>query len=178
MTQETENPFSFWERDKLKQLQKAKSQPALDKECLRQSFKANPIPKVCSVLIYSQSMQKQEQERKKRVHEQAEISYSKARMPSRMQKDLDRKKSEPKQDPTAHLYTFKPKIGEVVTGEMFKAMQRKFEEKLNRKKSQIAVTKPQSPKFTKSKSRPLERDYVNETQPKPEKFQTTKPPKI
>lgn len=123
-------------------------------------------------------MQKQEQERKKRVHEQAEISYSKARMPSRMQKDLDRKKSEPKQDPTAHLYTFKPKIGEVVTGEMFKAMQRKFEEKLNRKKSQIAVTKPQSPKFTKSKSRPLERDYVNETQPKPEKFQTTKPPKI
>lgn len=58
---------------------------------------------------------------------------------------------------------------------MFKAMQRKFEEKLNRKKSQMAVTKPQSPNFTKSKSRPLERDYVNEAQPQPDKYQTLQP---
>lgn len=102
-------------------------------------------------------------ERKKRVHEQAEISYSKSRMPSRMQKDFDRKKNEIKKDPTADLYPFKPKIGEAVTGEMFKTMQRKFEEKLNRKKSQMAVTKPQSPNFSKPKSRPLERDHVNDT---------------
>lgn len=92
-----------------------------------------------------------------------------------MQKDFDRKKSEPNKDPTADLYPFKPKIGEAVTAEMFRSMQRKFEEKLNRKKSQMAVTKPRSPNFTKSKSRPLERDYVNETQPKPEKYQTSKP---
>jgi hypothetical protein len=89
-----------------------------------------------------------------------------------MQKDSDRQKSQPKKDPTADLYPFKPKIGEAVTGEMFKAMQRKFEEKLNRKKSQMAVTKPQSPNFTKSKSRPIERDYVNEAQPQPDKYQT------
>ncbi len=32
-------------------------------------------------------------------------------------------------------YSFRPKIGENVTAEMFKTMQRKFEEKLLRKKS-------------------------------------------
>lgn len=42
-------------------------------------------------------------------------------MPSRMQKDLDRKQNQPsKKDPIAEMYSFKPKIGEVVTGEMFK----------------------------------------------------------
>lgn len=57
-------------------------------------------------------------------------------MPSRMQKDYDRKATEqPKKDPIAEQYSFKPKIGETVTGEMFKQMQRKFEEKLNRRKS-------------------------------------------
>jgi len=49
---------------------------------------------------------------------------------------------------------------------MFKTMQRKFEEKLLRKKSQMAITKPKSPDFYKTKSRPLKRDYVNETAPK------------
>jgi hypothetical protein len=42
-------------------------------------------------------------------------------MPSRMQKDLDLKKSEgPKKDAISEQYSFKPKIGETVTGEMFK----------------------------------------------------------
>lgn len=49
-------------------------------------------------------------------------------------------------------------------------MQKKFEEKLNRKKSQVAVTKPQSPKFTKTKNRPLDRDFVNEAEPAIKKF--------
>lgn len=86
------------------------------------------------------------------MHEQAEISYAKASMPSRMQKDHDRKQTDlPKKDPIAEQYSFKPKIGETVTSEMFKQMQRKFEEKLNRKKSQMAVTKPRSPNFQKTK---------------------------
>jgi len=58
---------------------------------------------------------------------------------------------------------------------MFKQMQRKFEEKLNRKKSQMAVTKPRSPNFQKTKSRPLERDYLNEAAPKIDKFSTVTP---
>ena len=34
-----------------------------------------------------------------------------------------------------------------------------------RKKSQMSVTRAQSPKFTKTKTKPLERTYVNETAP-------------
>jgi hypothetical protein len=48
---------------------------------------------------------------------------------------------------------------------MFKQKQRKFEEQLLRKKSQMAITRPQSPNFAKTKSRPLQRDYVNEQAP-------------
>jgi hypothetical protein len=94
----------------------------------------------------------EEQARKKRIHEKAEMSYAKASMPSRMQKDQDRKA----QLPPKHLgeeYTFKPKIGEMKTAEMFKSMQRKFEDSLARKKSQMAVTRPKSPNFSKPKSR-------------------------
>ena len=54
-------------------------------------------------------------------------------------------------------------------------MQRKFEEKLNRRKSQMAVTKPKSPNFQKTKQRPLERDYVNEAAPQIDKFATLPP---
>lgn len=76
----------------------------------------------------------------------AESSLAKSKMPSRMQKDINRKKSLPK--PTlSQEYTFRPKIGEEVTAEQFKIMQRKFEEKLLRKKSQMAKTIPKSPNF-------------------------------
>lgn len=36
----------------------------------------------------------------------------------------------------------------------------------------MAVTKPKSPNFQKTKQRPLERDYVNEAAPKIDKFAT------
>lgn len=51
-------------------------------------------------------------------------------------------------------------------------MQQSFEAKLNRKKSQHAVTKPVSPNFQKTKSRLLERDYVNEAPPHFDKYAT------
>jgi hypothetical protein len=50
ITKEREKPFSFYERDKAKQ--------ALDQEeylpwdLRKPSFKANPIPRACSVLIF------------------------------------------------------------------------------------------------------------------------------
>ncbi len=64
----------------------------LNQECQRKDFKANPIPKACSVLIYDQKVEEELIARQKRVNEMAEISYAKSKMPSRMQKDLDRKK--------------------------------------------------------------------------------------
>jgi len=61
------------------------------------------------------------------------------------------------------------------TAEMFKSMQRKFEDSLARKKSQMAVTRPKSPNFSKPKSKPLQRDQFNETHPSIEKFKSTTP---
>ena len=39
--------------------------------------------------------------------------------------------------------------------------------KLNKTKSEATVTKPVSPKFSQTKSKPLERTYVNETSKPP-----------
>lgn len=94
ITKQREAPFSFWERDKEKMMRRAETETSLlglNQECLRKEFKANPIPKACSVLIYDQKIEEEEIARQKRVHEMAEISYAKSKMPSRMQKDMDRK---------------------------------------------------------------------------------------
>lgn len=68
-------------------MKKSESESDINIELRRPAFKANPIPKACSVLIYEQNLVEAEQARKKRIHEQAEMSYAKASMPSRMQKD-------------------------------------------------------------------------------------------
>ena len=44
-------------------------------------------------------------------------------------------------------------------------MQDNFQSKLNKTKSEATVTVPKSPNFTKPKSKPLERAYVNEGKP-------------
>lgn len=92
ITKENERPFSFWEKEKLKGLDRSNTEPSLNIECQRQAFRANPIPKACSVLIYDKKIEEEEIARQKRIHEMAEMSYSRSSMPSRMQKDLDRKK--------------------------------------------------------------------------------------
>jgi hypothetical protein len=46
-------------------------------------------------------------------------------MPSRMQKDLERRSQLPPK-PLGEEYSFKPKIGKAVTAEMFKEQQQKF----------------------------------------------------
>lgn len=53
ITKEREAPFSFWNIDKEKMMQKSDSAAALNQECTRAQFKANPIPKACTVLIYN-----------------------------------------------------------------------------------------------------------------------------
>lgn len=50
LTKEKERPFSFYERDKLKQ--QADPEEFLPNDLKKPSFKANPIPRACSVLIF------------------------------------------------------------------------------------------------------------------------------
>jgi len=84
-------------------------------------------------------------------------------MPSRMQQDADNKKQNPKKLKQEE-YTFKPQINEPKTAAMFKRMQDTFLEKLNKRKGEFVPVRPQSPNFTKTKSKPLEREYLNEGQ--------------
>ena len=75
-----------------KMAEKKDPDAGINNECKRADFKANPIPKSCSVLIYDHQMKEQEEDRKKRIHENAQASIKRANMPPRMQKDADRKK--------------------------------------------------------------------------------------
>jgi hypothetical protein len=50
LTKQNERPFSFYERDKNKQ--KLDSEEYLPHDLRKPNFKANPIPRACSVLIF------------------------------------------------------------------------------------------------------------------------------
>ena len=54
ITKQTERPFSFYERDKLKQ--RPDPEEYLPYDLRKPNFKANPIPRACSVLIFDQMM--------------------------------------------------------------------------------------------------------------------------
>jgi len=88
-------------------------------------------------------MKQQEQERQERIRKQAELNFSKAKLPERMQMHSEKlKQMPPKKEDPVDTYTFVPKTNALVTREQFKKAQDKFQSKLNKKKSQQTVTKP------------------------------------
>jgi hypothetical protein len=58
ITKAREAPFSFYERDKNKQ--KIDPENYVNVELKKQGFKANPLPRACSVLIYHSMKEKDE----------------------------------------------------------------------------------------------------------------------
>mmetsp|Transcript_8761 Transcript_8761/g.6502 ORF Transcript_8761/g.6502 Transcript_8761/m.6502 type:complete len:108 (+) Transcript_8761:96-419(+) len=90
ITKKNEKPFSFYYRD----LQHKRPDPEeyLCDDLKRQGFKANPIPRACSVLIFDQMMKKQQQEREERTRKNAELNFAKAKLPERMQMHEEKKK--------------------------------------------------------------------------------------
>jgi len=58
-------------------------------DCKRPPFKANRMPDFSAIQIYGQEMQLKEEERLKRIHAAAEESHARAKMPRRMQQDLE-----------------------------------------------------------------------------------------
>lgn len=161
ITKQREAPFSFWERDKVKMAKKNNPDQGLAAECKRPPFKANRMPDPSSIKIYAQEMQMQEEARLKKIHQQAEESYARAKMPHRMQQALEDEKRNPKKV-NVQEFAFQPMVNEVKTGAQFKKLQDKFQEKLNKTKGANTVTAPKPFKFENSKSKPLERTYVNE----------------
>lgn len=83
----------------------------IPEEMRRPDFKANPIPRACSVIIFERKMREEQVKREKRISKNAEISLAKARMPPTMQKWADRKKTEPPKN-LQEQYSFKPDIGQ------------------------------------------------------------------
>lgn len=119
LTKANERPFSFYERDKQKQ--EVDPEDYLPHDLKKPAFKANPIPRACSVLIFDQMMKQQEQERQERIRKQAELNFSKAKLPERMQMHEEKQKQlPPKRADTADGLSFRPKINELVTREQFK----------------------------------------------------------
>jgi hypothetical protein len=89
LTKQNEKPFSFYERDK----NKAKWVPAEVPECMRHPpFRANKIPWKILVPLYKRMVDKIEYERESRIKKNAELSYALAKLPKRMEEDLQRKK--------------------------------------------------------------------------------------
>jgi len=163
ITRQREAPFKFWEKEKQKIARKtaaAKEEEGPDARS-RATFRANPIPRACSVLIFAKKMKQDELKRGERIRKNAEMAYAKAKMPPTMQKHADRKKQEPPKKLDVE-YTFKPDIGPPVTGEMLQARAERFQHDLAKKKGQKTQTQPRSPKFVKRTTKFLERSYVNE----------------
>jgi hypothetical protein len=117
ITKMKEKPFSFYERDKNRQ--KLDPEDYLPRDLTKGSYRANPIPRACSVLIFDQMMRKQEQERQERIRKQAELNFSKAKLPDRMQMHAEKQKQMPPKKGEVDGYAFKPKINELVTREQF-----------------------------------------------------------
>lgn len=57
-------------------------------------FRANPLPKNCTVLMYQEMETKGKAEREKRIKQEAEAKLALAKAPERMQKDLERRSNQ------------------------------------------------------------------------------------
>lgn len=82
LTKQNEKPFTFYERDKSKE----KMGPPEVPECMRHApFRANKIPWKVLVPLYKRMIDKIEYERESRIKKNAELSYSLAKLPPRME---------------------------------------------------------------------------------------------
>ena len=93
ITRQREAPFKFWEAEKQRIAKKAAAIAAAENaDPDRPAFRANPIPRACSVLIFAKKMKQDELKRGERIRKAAEMAFAKAEMPPTMQKHADKKK--------------------------------------------------------------------------------------
>lgn len=166
LTKQQEAPFRFWEKEKERMARQQDPAELIPDEMKRPAFKANPIPRACSVLIFAEKVKEEELKRGKRIRKNAEIAFAKAKMPPTMQKWADRKKAEPPKL-VQEEHPFRPAIGPQVTGKMLANRAAKFHAELAKKKGQKTQTKPRSPNFVKRPSKVLDKDFVNEGDQRP-----------
>eukprot|EP01016_Furgasonia_blochmanni_P027979 TRINITY_DN29405_c0_g1_i1.p1 TRINITY_DN29405_c0_g1~~TRINITY_DN29405_c0_g1_i1.p1 ORF type:complete len:129 (-),score=37.33 TRINITY_DN29405_c0_g1_i1:10-396(-) len=79
MTIQNERPFSFYERDKLRQR-------SLEERDNSFEFHAKPVPWFCQVPLFKRMNDQEDASRKERVAKWAQESLIKSRLPPRMEK--------------------------------------------------------------------------------------------
>ena len=82
LTKQNEKPFSFYLRDKEKG---AKLETEIPEVMRHPPFRANKIPWKVLVPLYKRMVDKIEYEREQRIKKNAELSYSLAKLPPRME---------------------------------------------------------------------------------------------
>lgn len=134
-------------------------------EMKRPQFKANPIPRACSVLIFEQKNKEDAKERTKRINQNAGLLLQQAQMPPSMQKWADKKAQEAPKKLEVE-YPFKPKITPTAAnhGEALRKKADAFHNELKNKQGQKKKVMPVSPDFPSKKrpQKPLPRPALNE----------------
>ena len=130
-TKEREMPFSFYERDKEKYIQRMNADDS--SKIIDKQFKANPLPPHVTVQLYEQMEQEREARRDQRIKKNAEESLAKSKLPPRMAVDYTKKKSKPEEE-----FPFKPKAARAVPD--FDKQQKEFLVELEKHKEKRKPT--------------------------------------
>ena len=143
ITKAREKPFSFYERDKEKHIQRMSAD---DKSKIKEKqFKANPIPPHVTVQLYEQMTREREARREERIRKNAEESLIKSKLPPRMENDYLKKKV-PKQ---SEEFSFKPEAARPLPD--FKKQYEEFQKVLEKHKSEKKPTTPMPFHFEETK---------------------------
>ena len=95
ITQSRERPFAFWEREKHNiAAKKARIEDYENNPPRHPHFRANPIPRSCSVLIMKEKEERDKLERDERINQMAKMSIKNSKMPESMKKYEEKKKKE------------------------------------------------------------------------------------
>ena len=154
ITKQNERPFSFYQRDKEKHLQKLASEQPINEECLKPRFKAKEPPPNVMIEIYDRMVTTDQREREERIRRNAQIQFQKAKLPPRMEmhEKIQKQKAElepKKEDPRFAPHTYKAR--DVPD---FDKLQRGFLNGLDKKKSLKRPTEPKPFNFNEKKRDP------------------------
>eukprot|EP00826_Nyctotherus_ovalis_P044344 TRINITY_DN4783_c0_g2_i1.p1 TRINITY_DN4783_c0_g2~~TRINITY_DN4783_c0_g2_i1.p1 ORF type:complete len:330 (-),score=103.61 TRINITY_DN4783_c0_g2_i1:365-1354(-) len=144
ITKAREKPFSFYERDKEKHIQRMNAD--YTSKIKEKQFKANPIPPHVTVQIYEQMMREREARREERIKRGAEELLAKSKLPPRMETDYLKKKA-PRKDKAE--FSFKPKAARPLPD--FRKQYDEFQRVLEKHKQEKKPTTPTPFHFEETK---------------------------
>ncbi|CAI2377150.1 unnamed protein product [Moneuplotes crassus] len=175
MTKQSENPFSFYERDMKKLLQPPVYDPEYD-VMNYEPFKAHPVPGHAKIQMFRYKTNKENKERDSRIKAMAELSLSQSRLPPRMAMYEKQRLTKEVQKRSKSLgnpeFTFKPKKCRGVPN--FERIHYKFQKELDEKRRAKSATKGEPFRFCEAKPNKALRQYMDAQNRPEEKLMTFK----